>query len=97
MTNVVVMTHSLGIGEKRILGILRVRQGAPIREYYQTRDCLNLLSKKYVPFKFRVRFIIMIFLRPFVHYIFLKEKNKRMSYVFQGIVDYFKKKKGCIS
>ena len=96
MTNIVVMTHSLGIGERRILGFLRVRQGAPIREYYQTRDCLYLLKKNYVPLKFKLRFILMILVRPFVHYIFLIEKNKRMSYVFQGIIDYFKKKKGCI-
>ena len=94
ISNVVVMNHSLGIGEKKILGFIKLRQGVPIREYYQTRDCLYLLREKYVPLKFRIRFILMLTVRPIIHLIFLDSKLNRLKYICMGFVDYLKKVKG---
>lgn len=94
LSDVVIMNHTLGIGEKKIFGFLRLRQGSPIREYYQTRDCLYLLNKKYVPIKYKIRFILMLTVRPIVHIIFLDDKLKRLKYICRGVVDFCKNKKG---
>ncbi|WP_199589188.1 glycosyltransferase [Coprobacillus sp. AF33-1AC] len=93
MSENVIMNHTLGVGEKR-LGPLRVRVGSPIREYYQTRDCIYLLKEKYTPIRNKIMFIEMLSIRPVVHFLLLDSKKKRMKYVKRGIVDYFKKIRG---
>lgn len=95
MTNVVTLKHSLGIGEKKI-GPFSVRVGSPFREYYQTRECLYLLTRKYTPFKFRVRFIAMLTIRPVIHLIFLEKRKVRLKYILKGIKDFFASKTGAL-
>ena len=95
MTDAVTLNHTLGNGEKKI-GLLRVREGSPFREYYQTRDCLYLLKKNYVPFKFKIRFMLMITVRPILHFLFLPNKRKRLFYIKQGIHDYRNGIHGCL-
>ena len=90
MTNKVVLQHSLGLGEKRIL-FLRIKIGAAIREYYQTRDCLYLLKEEYVPLKYKIRFVMMITIRPIEHLLFLSDKRKRALYIYRGFKDYINK------
>lgn len=85
----VVLSHRLGKSVHHIAGI-KVKEGAPFRVYYQTRDCLYLLKKKYVPLKFKIRFILMLTVRPILHLIFLPDKKKRVHYFFKGISDYNK-------
>ncbi len=87
MTEIVTLNHTLGNGEKKI-GPLRIRIGNPIREYYQTRDCLYLLHMSYVPIKYKVRFIAMVTIRPIEHLLFLKDKKERLKYIYLGIKDY---------
>lgn len=93
ITDKIVLNHTLGEGDRKFL-FIRVKNSAPIREYYQTRDCLYLLKKKYVPLKFKIRFIAMITLRPLLHIIFLKNKMQRIYYIRKGIIDYFNNKHG---
>ena len=95
MTDAVVLKHSLGIGEKKI-GPLRVRVGSVFREYYQTRECLYLLTKSYTPFKYKIRFIAMLTVRPIIHLIFLDNRKMRFKYICMGIRDFFKKKCGTL-
>ena len=83
----VVLIHSLGKGEKKI-GFMRIKTGAACRVYYQIRDCLRLMKKLYVPFKFKVRFFFMLTIRPIVHFIFLGDKKERLRYFVKGIRDY---------
>lgn len=85
----VVMKHSIGISEKKFL-FFTIKKGNPIREYYQTRDCLSLLSKKYVPIIMKVRFVLMVTVRPLLHVLFLDNKRKRLFYIKRGIMDYKK-------
>ena len=87
MTKAVVLEHSLGEGEKKIL-FLSLRVGKPFREYYQIRDCKYLLKKDYVPFKFRVRFHLMLTLRSLLHILFLDDKKQRIQYMKKGYQDY---------
>lgn len=95
MTDKIVLKHSLGTGEKKI-GFLRIRVGSPFREYYQTRECLYLLTRKYTPFKYKVRFVLMLTVRPIMHLLFLENKKERIKYIFKGIKDFCAKKTGAL-
>lgn len=95
MTDAVVLKHSLGTGEKRI-GPLRLRVGSAFREYYQTRECLYLLTRAYTPIKYKIRFVAMLTIRPIMHLIFLDNRKSRLKYICMGVRDYFKKKCGAL-
>ncbi len=95
MTSAVVLNHTIGRGEKKI-GPIHLRVGQPSREYYQTRDCLYLLHKKYTPLKYKVRFLSMVTIRPVLHMLFLDDKKERIYYVKKGIEDYRRRIKGAI-
>lgn len=82
-----VLTHRLGNAVHRFLG-MEIQEWAVVRIYYQIRDCLCLLNKKYSPLKFKIKFILMLTVRPFVHLIILPEKRKYLHYYFKGIKDY---------
>lgn len=89
MTDAVTLHHTLGKGEKKI-GFLRIKEGSPFRVYYQTRDCLRLITKSYVPFKYKIRFFLMLTVRPIEHFIFLGHKRERIKYFIKGIRDFYK-------
>ncbi|MBR2937932.1 MAG: glycosyltransferase [Oscillospiraceae bacterium] len=93
MTEVAVLKHSLGNGEKKI-GPIRLRVGSAFREYYQIRECLHLLFRSYTPFKFRIRFLAMLFVRSPLHLLFLDHRKERIKYIALGIRDFFKKEHG---
>lgn len=95
LTYVSVIRHSLGQGTKRI-GPLQIRVGRPFREYYQTRECLYLLFKKYAPVKYKIRFILMLTARPLLHMLFLDNKLERGKYIGKGILAYFTGRKGSL-
>ena len=87
MTAVSVIHHTVGEGELRA-GPFRIRIGKPFREYYQIRDCLYLFRKDYVPFKFRIRFILMLSVRSPLHILLLDHKRERVRFILRGIKDY---------
>ena len=93
MTEVATLKHSLGKGEKKI-GPFRLRVGSAFREYYQIRDCLYLLVKGYTPLKFRIRFLLMIFVRSPLHLLFLDERKARAKYIAMGLRDFFRGVRG---
>ncbi len=95
MTDVVTLRHSLGTGEKKV-GPISIRVGSPFREYYQTRECLYLLTRNYTPFKFKLRFIVMLTVRPVIHIVFLEKRKERLKYILMGIRDYFTSKTGAL-
>lgn len=89
LTGRIIFRHAVGEGEKRA-GFLRIRTGKPFREYYETRDCLTLLGETYTPFRYRIRFLSMLTVRPLLHVLFLDEPEKRMYYIRKGIHDFQK-------
>lgn len=95
MTKKTIINHSVGDGIKKV-GLFQLRVGQPFREYYQTRDCLKLLEKKYTPYKYKIRFVAMIVIRPIMHMLFLDYKINRAKYIVKGIIDYFKKTNGAL-
>ena len=96
MTDAVTLKHSLGTGEKRV-GPIRLRVGSAIREYYQTRECIYLLTKGYTPIKFKIRFIAMLTVRPIMHLLFLDNRKTRFKCICMGVCDFFKKKCGALN
>lgn len=92
-TKKVLLSHTVGEGEKKI-GVIHIRKGAPIRQYYQTRNYLYLLNKTYTPKRYKVRFIFNLFIRPVEHFIFLKSRLTRIRFVIAGYRDYFRKMHG---
>lgn len=90
-----ILSHRLGKSVHHFAGI-EIWEGSPFRVYYQVRDCLYLLKKNYVPLKFKIRFILMLTVRPLLHLIFLSGKKKRIHYFFKGISDYKKKIHGVL-
>jgi rhamnosyltransferase len=93
ITKNAILNHTLGESVKKI-GFFVVKEGAAIREYYQTRDCLKLLFKTYTPLKYKLRFVLMLTVRPIIHMLFLSDKLKRLKYIFSGIYDFFKHSNG---
>ena len=89
ITDSITLYHSVGDGEKRV-GPFTFRVGQPVREYYQTRNALNLLEEGYIPFKMRVRLFANVTVRPILHYMFLNEKKQRVKYIKKGFMDYHK-------
>ena len=95
LTYASVIRHSLGQGMKKI-GPLQIRVGRPFREYYQTRECLYLLLKNYVPFKYKFRFLLLLTVRPILHMLFLDHRVERGKYMWKGILAYFTGRKGSL-
>ena len=87
------LIHRLGSTIKKGL-LLSLREGSPIREYYQMRDTFKLIFQTYTPFKMRIYFIFRLLVRPIIHLMFLPQRNLRGKYIFYGILDGFCGKKG---
>lgn len=85
--------HMLGNGHKKI-GCLKIGVPSPIRHYYQYRNSLYMMMKDYVPLGWKIkRFMIHLF-KPMMYILFFDKKISRLKYLNQGIVDFFKNKKG---
>lgn len=89
MTGVSILKHSVGNGVYKI-GLLKLHVGNAFREYYQIRDSLKLILKKYVPMKYKALFMLMVFIRTPLHVLFLPNGKQRLFYVLKGIIDYLK-------
>ncbi|MGI5100376.1 glycosyltransferase [Treponema vincentii] len=87
------LIHRLGSTIKKGF-LLSLREGSPVREYYQMRDTFKLIFQTYTPFKMRIYFIFRLLVRPMIHLMFLPQRNLRGKYIFYGILDGFCGKKG---
>lgn len=89
------LTHTLG---KKVIKFLFItlRPGIPVREYYQIRDSLKISREKYVPLKYRIRFLIMWFIMPFVYLIVAPDKVRRMCMVIRAFIDGLKGNNGVL-
>lgn len=89
----ITLIHTLGKGIKKI-GFLKIRQNHPVREYYQLRDCRKLFVKSYVPLKYKIRFLIMLYIMPIFYVIFLPNRVQRLIYIKHAFLDSLKRKNG---
>lgn len=88
-TKASVLDHAVGSGVVKA-GKINISRTSQIREYYQARNYLYLLHKKYVPIKYKIEFIQNLTIRPILHYFYLDNGKKRMQYIREGIRDYKK-------
>lgn len=81
-----VIDHNLGEGDKNI-GFYRFSFPSSIRLYYQYRNYLYLIRRKYVPnhwkFKHFLKYIFKFFYFSFIH----KNKKQNLSNILRGIKD----------
>lgn len=89
LCNEITLTHTLGKGIKKI-GMFNLRINHPVREYYQIRDSIKIFWKKYVPLKYKLRFLCMWIFMPFVYIAFLPDKRTRIRYVCKAFSDGIK-------
>ncbi|RRK33399.1 glycosyltransferase [Schaedlerella arabinosiphila] len=87
LTDYVSYRHSVGIGEKKILGI-SMRKNNLNRSYYRTRDSLYLLHREYTPLRIRIRLLIDASFINFFRIIFLDNRRERCCLMIKGYKDY---------
>lgn len=78
--------HMLGDGHKRAMG-LNLGIPSPIRHYYQFRNFIYLLGKRYVPWRWKLKYLLIMGLKPFAYLALLDRKAVRLHYVCKGIKD----------
>jgi len=83
------------LGEKSIF-MFGVRLGipSPIRHYYQFRNILTMLTRDYVPIRWRIKQFFYLFLKLLIIPILVEPRLSRMYYMFQGIKDWIINKNG---
>ena len=85
----ITLIHTLGKGIKQI-GPIKLRKNHHVREYYQIRDCKKLMKEKYVPIKYKIRFLIMLFIMPIFYITFLPKRFERFRYIMHAFFDNHK-------
>ncbi len=82
------LPHRLGEGRKKIFGSVYIGIPSPIRHYYQLRNYLILVNRKYVPKSFKMKYAI-VNLAKFIYYPALKRpRTTRWCYMKKGFLDY---------
>lgn len=81
----ILLRHKVGKSEIHI-GKHIVSISAPFRYYYQYRNFIILLFRKYVPFSFKVNFGIKFLLRLLYFPIFVQDGWKCCKYMLKGIL-----------
>lgn len=87
VTDAAILDHAVGNGDKQVASI-RIRMYPQQREYYQVRDGLYLIKKKYTPCKDKIMFIKRITIDAFVHCLLLGGHKERAGYIMKGYKDY---------
>lgn len=92
----VVLQHSVGESEKKI-GRIRLRVGKIFRDYYQIRESLYLIGKKYVPVRFKIKLLEILTVRLLARIIFLGNRKERLYYTRIAVTHFLKGKHGELS
>lgn len=87
------MSHMIGISRIGI-GRFQFIVCSPIRHYYQFRNSIVLIQKKYVPIKWKIKKILDIFATPLIFAIFGPQRLIRLKYMSKGLVAGFFKNMG---
>lgn len=78
--------HRMGCGQVSICGC-RVGVPIPIRHYYQYRNILWMLVRRYVPLRWKLKQLIALMAKPVVFVLFVSPRSARVTYMLQGIRD----------
>lgn len=83
------LSHKLGEGDKKILGI-NVHIPTPFRTYYQFRNYFYLSRRSYVPIYWKISNGIKYFIKFFYYSIFLNPRKEYFKNIIRGINDALK-------
>lgn len=86
LANDVYIEHALGMGHLSVMG-LRVGIPTPIRHYYQYRNILWMLGRRYVPARWKAKQILSLAAKPLVLSVALAPRRGRLRYMLQGVRD----------
>jgi rhamnosyltransferase len=87
------MLHRLGEAEKSILG-LNYHIPATYRHYYQFRDTLNLVLRKYVPLRAKLRLAGILPIKFFFYPFVLDSGRERLKWMIYGVYSFLLGHKG---
>ena len=81
------------VGEKDItIPFLPIILSSPIRYYYQYRNFIWLIKRKYVPCKWKIKMLLRkIFELLILPIVYTNNRKKTTIYIFKGIIDGLKK------
>lgn len=86
--------HKLGYGTRKLFGIFKINIGAPFRHYYQFRNILLMMNRRYVPLMWKISQIIKLLFKLIFYFFGLKDGKERFKFMLLGIKDYFSGKLG---
>ena len=89
------MPHRQGDDRVKVCGVT-FKQGAPIRLYYQFRNVLILVRRRYVPLYWKLRHVCAIPLRYLVNRYCFEHGKTRGAFMWAGLKDGLKRKTGPI-
>lgn len=92
-TDRVVMRHRQGDARLKV-GPIYFKVGAPIRLYYQTRNLCLLLTRPYVPLRWKIRNLVALPLRLVVNSLLMPERKSRFLYMLRGIAHGILRRRG---
>lgn len=87
--------HRSGDGKKRILGLLSVGVPSPSRHYYAIRNTFILCRRNYVPISWKFRNLAGVIFKIIFYPLCLPHGKKRFKFIFRGVIDGLKNKRGC--
>jgi rhamnosyltransferase len=96
VTNDVKMAHRLGEDRYHFLG-MSIGVPSPIRHYYQFRNTLKMFNRSYVPFGFKIKYMVLLPFKFFFFTLFVEPRAVRFRMILKGIMDAVKGVKGNIN
>lgn len=96
VTKEVKMAHRLGEDRYHFLG-MSIGVPSPVRHYYQFRNTLKMFGRSYVPFSFKVKYMVILPFKLLFFTLFVNPRTVRFKMIFKGIIDALKGVKGNIN
>ena len=81
--------HTIGDGDRRYK-----QMPSPIRHYYQSRNIIEMLTRAYVPTRWKIMQLFVFVPKIIKIIIFGSKKRKRLGYLIMGIYDFCRNRFG---
>lgn len=85
--NDLIMPHKLGEGRLKLMFGLDFGIPNPFRHYYQFRNYILMLPRKYVPIKFKIKYFFINCFKLIAILFFLKPRITRIRFALKGMID----------
>lgn len=96
VTGAAKLEHIIGDSRKRFLG-RTISMHSAVRRYYLTRNCIKILSLKYIPFGYKIRETFLFAARILAFFYFSNERSTYSKLMVRAFSDAFRGNFGKIS